>query len=127
MRSTTLHSCALSPSPPFHTTLPSRSAAVAFRNVDASARALLFPAVSLHAEGGGRITILTPWGNVHASGAVTIADAATGEQMFIEWSELPGDFGGPLATFNATRGATYLVDCSVSDIPCAQAAEGDGA
>jgi len=85
-------------------------------------------AISLLAEGGGRITILTPWGNVYASGAVTINDVATGEQMFIEWSELPGAFGGPLATFNATRGATYIVVCSKSpDIPCAMAAEGDGA
>ena len=79
-------------------------------------------ALSFHTEGEGRVVFLSPWGDAYTSGAVTVTDAATGLQQSVDWSALPGAFGGPLAAFNSSRGATYVVACSKSaGIPCASA------
>ena len=40
----------------------------------------------------------------------------------VDWTTLPGANGGPLAAFNASRGGTYAVACSLAGAPCAAAA-----
>jgi hypothetical protein len=75
--------------------------------------------LSLHAEAAGRISLLSPWGPAYARGAVTVVDDATGQEVDVVWTSLPGAFGGPLAAFNASQGGNYTVACRKGGVPCA--------
>ena len=63
---------------------------------------------TLLAEAGGELRLLSPW-PAEPPSAVAITDAASGAAVQPTWSTLPGPNGGPLASFVARRGATYIV------------------
>ena len=74
---------------------------------------------TLFAEAAGTLRILSPWPNAPPA-AIAITDSHTGAAAPIDWSSLPGPFGGPLAAFNASKGATYVLSCTAAGgLPCA--------
>ena len=76
--------------------------------------------VTLLAEAGGRLRLLSPW-PAAPTAAVAVADAATGAHVAVTWTALPGPNGGPLASFDASKGGAYVVTCAHKGTPCSQA------
>jgi hypothetical protein len=53
---------------------------------------------------GGAVT-----GRLQATTATAAASCSSGQPVPLAWSSLPGEFGGPLAAWNATEGHSYVL------------------
>lgn len=61
--------------------------------------------VSITAEAGGQVSVLSPW-PAAAPSALSLTDG--GKAVPVTWSSVGGTYGGPLFTFTAAAGHTYI-------------------